>query len=97
MEDKDYSYQQEHIVQNVLSPSPLDKEPSLLGGGPNTDVRSSLIRVITQESGKDVAQPDQKVLDWPPIQLVAQATQRYNTYHYAYTPPATVNKMQGQV
>ena len=31
MKDKDYSYQPEHIVQNALSPSPLDKEPSLLG------------------------------------------------------------------
>ena len=68
MEDKDYSYQEDHIelqdgnnttgyrenkVQNVPSPSPLDKEPSLIGRGPNTDVGSTLIQVITQDPGKD--------------------------------------------
>ena len=31
----------------------LDKEPSLLGGGPNTDVGSPLIQAITQDSGNN--------------------------------------------
>ena len=53
MEDKNYSYQQEHIAQNTLSPSLLDKELSLLGKGPNTDVGSSLIQATTQDSGNN--------------------------------------------
>ena len=41
----------EHELQSALSPSLLDKEPSLIGRGHNTDVGSSFIQAFTQEPG----------------------------------------------
>ena len=41
----------EQELQSALSPSLRDKEPSLIGRGPNTDVGSSFIQAFTQEPG----------------------------------------------
>ena len=53
----------EQELQSTFSSSPQDKEPSHLGGGPYTDVGSSLVQVIMEKpSEEDLARYDKQEL-----------------------------------